>query len=432
MATVRTLRAMVGAWAPLTLDAVLAVLVAVIAIAVSVVNASDGGLRWSPLPDGVTLGLVIFALVLAATALALRRRAPTLVLAVAVAAHVVEAGLMPSQNAGWVSVWLSLYSCGAYLGRRRAALCWLLTSGVFALSGSAFGGAITADGGLAGTSMVLGGAVNNALVMGLITLLGAYVQSRRAYRAELVARAERLERDRERRVNEAIMNERLRIARELHDVAAHHLSGMVVQAGAAERLMVTNPEQARTLMSDIRVSGRETLASMRRLIGMLRAVDHAADEVPSRPRLQQLGELIAAAQAAGAAVQVSVEGEPRPLPDDVDLAACRIMQEALTNVRKHAPGSVARAYVRYRHRDVEIEVVDDGRASAAADAQRSPEPSGGVGLIGMRERVGVLGGEFRTGPRAQGGWQVCARLPLSDWEASRAEPAPLDWGAGQR
>lgn len=421
MRAVRTLCTTIGTWTPPARDAVLAAPITVIVVMVTVRNVTEhDALRLSPLPPGVTLALVLVALVGAAGALVLRRRAPAAALAIAVAARLVEVWLMPNQNAAWLSISIGLYSCGAYLSRRQAAMCWLLTWGAFAFSGFASDEMAGAGGHSPGRAVLLGTLVNDTLVFGLITLLGAYVQTRRAYRAELVARAERLERDRERHVTDAITDERGRIARELHDVVAHHLSGMVVQAGAAERLIDTDPERSRALMSEIRSSGRETLMSMRRLIGMLRAADDS-DAISPQPRLHQLSEIVATANAAGVPVQVAVEGEPRPLPDNVDLAACRIVQEALTNVRKHAPGSVARAYVRYRPRNVEIEVVDDGRSTAAANGPRSSEPSGGVGLIGMRERTAVFGGDFSAGPRAQGGWRVRALLPLRDMGTGSAE-----------
>lgn len=414
---------MIGTWTPVVRDAVLAAPIMVIVVMVTVVNVTEhDALRLSPLPPVVTLALVLVAVVGATGALMLRRRAPAAVLALAVAAHLVEAWLMPNQNAAWLSVWIGLYSCGAYLHRRRAVVCWLLTCGSFAISGFASEEIVNGAGGQAlGRTALLGTLVNDALVFGLITLLGAYVQTQRAYRAELIARAERLERDRERRVTDAITDERGRIARELHDVVAHHLSGMVVQAGAAERLIDSDPQRSRALMSDIRSSGRETLTSMRRLIGMLRAADDP-DGIAPQPRLHQLREIVATARAAGVSVEMAVEGDPRPLPDDVDLAACRIVQEALTNVRKHAPGTVARAYVRYGRRNVEIEVVDDGPSNTVANGSQPSEPSGGIGLIGMRERLAVLDGDFSAGPRPQGGWRVRARLPVRDGETEGAEP----------
>ena len=202
----------------------------------------------------------------------------------------------------------------------------------------------------------------------------------------------------------AIVEERARIARELHDVVAHSVSTMVVQAGA-ERLAVQDerPETAEVL-AGIEHTGREALAEMRRLLGMLRRDDEELALAP-QPSLVHLDALAERMTRAGLTTTVAVEGEPRHLPPGVDLAAYRIVQEALTNALKHSRGTQARVVVRYAARAVELEVVDDGAPVAAAG-------EGGHGLAGMRERVALYGGELEAGAAAAGGWTLRARLPV--------------------
>ena len=207
-------------------------------------------------------------------------------------------------------------------------------------------------------------------------------------------------------------NERLLIARELHDVVAHGVSVMVVHAGAARRVIDERPEQARDALQTIETTGREALVELRRLVGILRA-DGAAPPLDPQRGLDSLGALIASVGSAGVPVELAVEGEPRPLPAGVDLAAYRIVQEALTNTIKHAGHARARVRVAYEGAALDLEIVDDGRSREPDGGRRAIVPPGqGHGLIGMRERVHLYGGDFEAGPRQGGGFRVRARLPL--------------------
>jgi signal transduction histidine kinase len=214
--------------------------------------------------------------------------------------------------------------------------------------------------------------------------------------------------------------ERLRIARELHDVLAHNISMINVQAGVALHLMDERPEQARTALAAIKEASREAITEMRSVIGVLRQSDESAPRAPTAG-LDRLDDLVSRARSAGLRVTASIEGTRAPLPGGVDLAAFRIIQEALTNVTRHARpstdgadpkserGSVSAAItVAYGAHDVVVQVDDNGRTGALLE-----EHSGGSGIPGMRERASALGGEFTAGPKAGGGFRVWARLPIN-------------------
>jgi signal transduction histidine kinase len=238
-----------------------------------------------------------------------------------------------------------------------------------------------------------------------IAWLAGYALRERASRAATAEqRVRQVEHDREAAARVAVAEERARIARELHDVVAHSVSVMVVQAQAGTRL-VPDPQRASSTFQTIEHSGREALVELRRMLGILRTPDEQPTTHP-QPGLAGLDALVAHVAEAGVAVQCVVEGEPRQLPPGVDLSAYRIIQEALTNTLKHAGAAQARVVLRYLSSSVEIEVLDDGRGS------RAGVNGSGHGLIGMRERAALHGGDLSTGPRADGGYAVVARLPL--------------------
>jgi signal transduction histidine kinase len=232
-------------------------------------------------------------------------------------------------------------------------------------------------------------------------LLGDNLRTRRAYMRELEARADRLEREREENVRRAAAEEQARIARELHDVLAHNVSVMVVQAAAADDVFEAQPERAREALRAIERTGRAALTELRRLLGSVRTTH---TEFAPQPGLAGLGVLVEGVRAAGLPVTLQVEGELDDLPTGLDLSAYRIVQEALTNAIKHADASQAEVRVRRTADQVELEVVDDGAG---------PLGNGrGQGLIGMRERASLLGGEVEAGPKPGGGFRVKAKLPL--------------------
>jgi signal transduction histidine kinase len=246
--------------------------------------------------------------------------------------------------------------------------------------------------------------------------IGTALRRRESLAALLEDRAVRAERERELRAREAIVEERGRIARELHDVVAHNVSVMVIQAQGAGRVLEGDQPQVRTALEAIETTGREAVDEVRRLLGVLRAGDAApAAALAPRPGLAQLDALLDSVRAAGVRVDLDVEGRPVTLPPGIDVSAYRIVQEALTNTLRHADARHAAVVVRYAPQAVELEVRDDGRAGAGRAAGNG---GGGHGLVGMRERTALFGGELSAGRQNGGGWTVRARLPV-DGAATR-------------
>ncbi|WP_256106852.1 sensor histidine kinase [Streptomyces sp. ODS05-4] len=248
----------------------------------------------------------------------------------------------------------------------------------------------------------------------LAWVLGDSMRTRRAYFAQLEERARRLEKEREAQSKVAVAAERARIARELHDVVAHNVSVMVVQADGAAYVLDNSPDLARQALETISGTGRQALAEMRRLLGILRTgePEDSEDYVP-QPDVQQIEDLVEQVRKAGLTVDFRVEGTPRPLPSGVELTAYRIVQEALTNTRKHG-GPEAGASVRLVYFDdgLGLLVEDDGRGAAHELYEDGGADGHGHGLIGMRERVGMVGGTLDAGPRPGGGFRISALLPL--------------------
>jgi signal transduction histidine kinase len=221
---------------------------------------------------------------------------------------------------------------------------------------------------------------------------------------EAKERAERAEREREERARRAVADERARIARELHDVIGHSVSVMTVQSSAVRRLLEPDQEKERAALLVVERTGREALAEMRRMVGVLRRPEEAPALAP-QPSLEQLERLVEQARDAGLPVKLRIEGAPKQLPTGVDLTAYRLVQEGLTNAIKHARAQRAEVVVRYSDGHVELTVSDDGPGGGDGD-------KGGHGLVGMRERVSVYGGELEAGPRPEGGYRLRARLPV--------------------
>lgn len=237
--------------------------------------------------------------------------------------------------------------------------------------------------------------------------VGRTLASRRALTRELRDKAARLEREREDRAREAATAERMRIARELHDVVAHSVSVMVIQAQAARRVAPIDRDAARNALAVVETSGRDALSEMRRMVGVLRRGDEAVAAADA-PGLAQLPALADRARAAGLPVELHVEGDVHPLAPGLDLAAYRVVQEALTNVVKHAGPARARVTVRYEADELWLEILDSGRGAA-----RGERNDGGHGLVGMRERLGLYGGELSVGNPSEGGFAVRAKIPLA-------------------
>ncbi|MFE0173907.1 sensor histidine kinase [Streptomyces sp. NPDC059002] len=231
------------------------------------------------------------------------------------------------------------------------------------------------------------------LAAGTAWLAGDSVRERREHAAELSARA----------ATEAVTAERLRIARELHDMIAHSIGVIAIQAGVGSRVIDTQPAEARNALSTIEATSRETLAGLRRTLVALRGSSEPDAPLDPAPGLAGLDRLVASALDAGVRADVRLRGERRPLPADIDLAAFRILQEALTNVVRHAGTGECRVTLAYGTDEVRVEVEDDGGGGLCAGT--------GYGIVGMRERVGLLHGSFTAGPRPEGGFRVAARLP---------------------
>ena len=229
--------------------------------------------------------------------------------------------------------------------------------------------------------------------------MGRALAERTRRAEELQQRAERLEREQQ----TAALAERARIARELHDVVAHSVSVMTIQAGAARLLLDEDPSRAREPLVAVEETGHQALAEMRRLLGVLRGSDDGETLAP-QPGMAQLDALVEQVRAAGLPVDVRVEGEVRPLAPGVDVAAYRVVQEALTNVLRHAGAARAQVAIRYGGDALELHVTNTGHAAGNGGG-------GGQGLIGMRQRVELYGGELEAGPRAEGGYAVRALLP---------------------
>ncbi|MEU9737005.1 sensor histidine kinase [Streptomyces sp. NPDC048002] len=248
----------------------------------------------------------------------------------------------------------------------------------------------------------------------LAWVLGDSIRTRRAYFAELEERASRLEKEREAQAKVAVAAERARIARELHDVVAHNVSVMVVQADGAAYVLDAAPDQAKQALETISSTGRQALAEMRRLLGVLRTGEHQeSGEYVPQPDVEQIDDLVQQCRTSGLPVDFKVEGTPRPLPSGVELTAYRIVQEALTNTRKHGgPNAGASVRLVYFDDGLGLLVEDDGKGAPHELYEDGGVDGRGHGLIGMRERVGMVGGTLDAGPRPGGGFRISALLPL--------------------
>jgi signal transduction histidine kinase len=250
--------------------------------------------------------------------------------------------------------------------------------------------------------------VASLLAVAVAWLWGENLRNRRARWAAMEERARRLEAEREERDRQAVTDERLRIARELHDVVAHSMSVIAVQSGVANHVIDSRPAQARQALATIEATSRSALVELRRLLGVLRQGDDPVASLEPNPGMAEIGRLADQIRSAGVEVELKIEGEPGELPPGVDLSAFRIAQEGLTNVLKHG-GGVARVLVRYSPGAVAVEIADDGRAGTDG----APAEGTGHGLIGMRERVAVFGGQLTAGPVPGGGYRMAARLPYA-------------------
>jgi signal transduction histidine kinase len=319
-----------------------------------------------------------------------RRVAPLAVVAVVMGALVFEAlavGSAPTpdwQLVGWL---VAIYSVAAHCDRRGALV----------------GGGVSLTAGL--VWMGLDDFLFPVVVFGGAWLAGRLVRQRHVYAVALEERAAALERERDANARVAAAEERARIARELHDVLSHSVSVMVVQAGAERMALGSGRASPAEALEAIEKTGRQALAEMRRLLGLLRT-DHEPPAHEPQPTVAELDRLVSQVRDAGLHVELVIQGEPTSLPPGIAVSGYRIVQEALTNVLKHAGPASARVVVRYAAHELALEVSDDGLGSRNSDGA-------GHGLVGMRERVALYGGDLEAGSRNGGGFVVRARLPLA-------------------
>lgn len=360
--------------------------------------------------------------------LALRRRLPEVALiAVAVVYFVGMSFHIPEMYVGSIALFIVMYSVGAWVVNRRRAMVVrvVVIIGMFLWLLAAMFEAASDEGGDTAAEFSLFSPVAALMMLqflfNVVFFAGAFAFGERAYagalsREELEQRTRELEHEREITAAQAVALDRVRIARELHDVVAHHVSAMGVQAGAARTVLDRDPEAARRALAVVEESARASLAELRQLLETLRTSD-AASPRDSTLRLDAIGELVRYAEENGMPTTLSVVGEPVAASEVAQVNLYRIAQEALTNARRHG-GPDARADVRLRFDgdEIELEVANDGRVRFGAKP--------GLGLVGMRERAAASGGWLEAGPRPRGGFLVRARVPAG----SRTAAEPIEQG----
>jgi len=374
---------------PLSLDGLIAALACLVCELELALSSNIDGPRWVNVvaAAGVTLPV------------AWRRSLPLLVTpfmaAVVVWQQALGGDLTENAVTPIVTLPLAVYSMAVLLERRRAIFTFVLSLALVWID------VILDD------SHGLDDFIFTLVLIGGPFLVGRILNARVELARELREKAARLEREQQERSRLAVAEERARIAREMHDVVAHNLSVMVVQSSAARRMIDRNPERASEALASVEHTGREALAEMRRMLDMLRGDDEELETAP-QPSMDELDALIDRAREAGLDVDLEVEGERRRVQSSVDLSCFRIVQEALSNTIKHADAAHAHVRLRYGDAEVEVDVTDDGRGVRPSGSTNGK----GHGLVGMRERVAMLGGRLEAGYRANGGFEVRATLPL--------------------
>ena len=351
----------------------------------------------SALPRG-TLALGYALVLLHTLPLAVRRRFPGAVLATCVVSGLAFAALGLPPVALGLAILVAVYSVAAYGDR------WVSLAG---LAAAELGSAAVQ---LTPGKFEMPTPVTNTLILGAAWLLGHFVGVRRAYTDQLerTAELERVQADLARR---AVAEERLRLARELHDVVAHSISVIAVQSGVGAHVAASQPEEAAKALAAIEATSRAALTELRRLLGVLRQEGEPQGDLAPVPGLADLDSLLAEVAKAGLGVRLRVDGTPWQLPAGVDLSAYRIVQEALTNVVKHAGEARAQVTICYGDQEITVEVTDDGLGVTVPAGDGRVRV--GHGLIDMRERVQVFGGDLEAGPQPGGGFRVAAQLPLA-------------------
>ena len=354
-------------------------------------------------PDvGPPGALTVVLLLLQSLPLAVRRRYPLAVVLVVLAATMVHIAIVPEggELRSGLGPLVALYTAGERIERRLSIGILVAIMVIVALQLLAREGLTT----------VLQGLIQTELIFGVAWLLGIASRMRGIYTRTLEEQTRLLAREREERALRAVMEERERIARELHDAVTHHVSVIVIQAGGALRALDRRPDEARSALEAIDTTARQALTDMRRMLGILGDTDGASESAEPMPGLDRLGDLIEQVRSAGLAVELSVQGQRRRLDPGLELSAYRIIQEGLTNSLKHAGGGRARVSIHYGPDALEL-TIDDERGSAPSEPM---EPAHlGRGLVGMRERVAMFRGTFDARP-TDTGFRVTAALPLGE------------------
>ncbi|MFD6176966.1 MULTISPECIES: histidine kinase [unclassified Isoptericola] len=358
-------------------------------------------------------------------ALTVRRRWPVLCLALTLLGQLVLVPLLPPfMSFQGPAALVAAYSVGVYAPRRPALGAAAGTAVVQVLLGFVLGGPATAELGVPVGTQLWGGLVSALVTYVGAALVGAYVGTRRELLAQLRARVAQAEREREALAAQAVLAERGRMARELHDVAAHHLSGIVVQAAAAERLVDGDPDRARESLRWIRAQGRETLENLRLVVGILRDAGERDEEAPSAPQptLADVPALLDLARSTGTRVQETRRGEPFELPPTAQLTVYRVLQESLANARRHAPGSAVDVETAYDEDALEL-TVRNGRGDPSSAPLAADDDVPGHGVIGMTERAELVGGRLSARRTSGGGWRVRLTVPRPQEATAGAAPA---------
>ena len=362
----------------------------------------------APLPVHPLLAATLVSLEI--IPLVLRRVFPSAILLIITIAGVTLQILnIPEMSVIAITLIIAIFSTAVYGGRRRNLICGIC---IAAILGSISYNLVFSGNVVLPINRFLYGATNfllNSMLFLPIWWFGNTLRKSREQTLQLRERTEQLVREREENARRAVVDERVRIARELHDVLAHHVSVMGIQAGAARQVLKQYPEKALNSLSLIEASSRHAVAELYRLLGLLRD-EKQVEKFAPQPSLQQLAKLVADMQNAGLQVEVKIEGEKREIPEMVGLSAFRIIEEALTNTLKHAGATKATININYNNSMLILDITDNGHG-IVTDSKIS---YGGKGLIGMRERVNLVNGEFGAGNGPNGGFRVKVKLPLGE------------------
>lgn len=388
-------------WLPLPTAVRFDVVVAVVLTVLAIIDAvADEVLAGEREPDALAFGLIV----LAGVSLVWRRSNP---LAVLVVVGVAMITFWLRDHGAFLAVLglPSLYAVAVYEEDRARAWFGIITASLSMMIAASFTVLNPPDG------YLFPNAITMAAYLAATAAIGVVVRNRARIFVDTQRRVERAEAERRVAAERAVIAERSRIAREMHDVVAHGMSVVAIQASAAQELVYEDPDKAFHVLGQIEEASRSALSDLRRMLGALRTEsrDEAASLLP-QPGIPDVADIVSEARAAGIDVELAIAGHQRRLAPGIELAAYRIIQESLTNVRKHAaPMAAANVTIDFGVRSLRLEITDNG----GGDRPRSGEPGGGHGLVGIHERADIYGGACSAGPSSEGGWAVRVSLPIS-------------------